>query len=373
MALTGSSIASTYLKLLRANSDTMGADATASYIQDSADTDSALSISTTRVGIGTAAPAVPLDVTGRIRTSQALVLYDSSTAGGLYTHKIVTGGGANLSPSLFAETGLGLHFMTGGSTTEKMIIDSSGSVGIGCSPDFQLHLTNSIMVNSEISSTTFGAPTDHNSTEILRGCVVLQRDDTSTVKQISFHKNGSEHSYLETSTTGLKIGGADVTITGDLIMADGKGIDFSADASPAAGMTAEILDDYEEGTWTMGLLFGGNGVGLTYSANTGFYTKIGNVVTISGECVLTSKGSSTGGVRFSGFPFTVNNSSSAKSAVSLKLVNVSFADSPSAFTDPNRADAQGLEVTNAGAMTALTDADFSDNSEYVIHATYRAA
>jgi len=34
----------------------MGADATASYIQDSADTDSALSISTTRVGIGTAAP-----------------------------------------------------------------------------------------------------------------------------------------------------------------------------------------------------------------------------------------------------------------------------------------------------------------------------
>ena len=57
MALTGSSIASTYLKLLRVNTDTMGADASASYIQDSADTDSALSISTTRVGIGTATPA----------------------------------------------------------------------------------------------------------------------------------------------------------------------------------------------------------------------------------------------------------------------------------------------------------------------------
>ncbi len=44
MALQGSSIASTYLKLLRINTDTMGADDTASYIQDSADTDSALSI-----------------------------------------------------------------------------------------------------------------------------------------------------------------------------------------------------------------------------------------------------------------------------------------------------------------------------------------
>ena len=62
MALTGSTIASTYLKLLRANSDTMGADATASYIQDSADTDSVLSISTTRVGIGNAAPDSLLEI-----------------------------------------------------------------------------------------------------------------------------------------------------------------------------------------------------------------------------------------------------------------------------------------------------------------------
>ena len=66
MALTGSTIASTYLKLLRINTDTMGADATASYIQDSADTDSALSISTTRVGIGTATPREKLDVNGDI-------------------------------------------------------------------------------------------------------------------------------------------------------------------------------------------------------------------------------------------------------------------------------------------------------------------
>jgi len=45
----------------------MGADATASYIQDSADTDSALSISTTRVGIGNAAPASVLHLTGTMQ------------------------------------------------------------------------------------------------------------------------------------------------------------------------------------------------------------------------------------------------------------------------------------------------------------------
>ena len=87
MALTGSTIASTYLKLLRANSDTMGADATASYIQDSADTDSALSISTTRVGIGTASPDYGLEVAdggagGVLRAVSIKSTAASSTSGG---------------------------------------------------------------------------------------------------------------------------------------------------------------------------------------------------------------------------------------------------------------------------------------------------
>ena len=80
MALTGSTIASTYLKLLRITNDTMGEDETAYYIQDSADTDSALSISTTRVGIGTDAPTRPLEV----RTDQngaTLVQVTNDTAG----------------------------------------------------------------------------------------------------------------------------------------------------------------------------------------------------------------------------------------------------------------------------------------------------
>ena len=83
MALTGSTIASTYLKLLRINTDTMGADATASYIQDSADTDSVLSISTTRVGIGNAAPASVLHLTGTMQvgvdgTGHDVIFYGDS-------------------------------------------------------------------------------------------------------------------------------------------------------------------------------------------------------------------------------------------------------------------------------------------------------
>ena len=60
--LTGSTIASTYKQLLKVTSEGIGADASAKYIEDGLGTDSALSISTTRIGIGTAAPADLLHV-----------------------------------------------------------------------------------------------------------------------------------------------------------------------------------------------------------------------------------------------------------------------------------------------------------------------
>ncbi len=102
----------------------------------------------------------------------------------------------------------------------------------------------------------------------------------------------------------------DVTFTGDLKMADGKGIDFSADASPSAGMTAEILDDYEEGTWTGVVSDGTNAMTMDGSWTTGYYTKVGNLVTVNGQFITTSLGSASGGIRLTGLPFTSFNNSS---------------------------------------------------------------
>ena len=71
---------------------------------------------------------------------------------------------------------------------------------------------------------------------------------------------------------------------------------------------ANALDDYEEGTWTPGIAFSGNSVGVTYAVAQGFYTKIGKVVHCNGNMTLSSAGSSTGGVTITGLPFTVANS-----------------------------------------------------------------
>jgi hypothetical protein len=98
----------------------------------------------------------------------------------------------------------------------------------------------------------------------------------------------------------------DVTLsTGNLIIGTaGKGIDFSADPS-AAGMTSELFDDYEEGTWTPVLGGTGGTSGQTYSLQSGRYTKIGRQVICNFEVVLTAVGTVTNFAAINGLPFTV--------------------------------------------------------------------
>ena len=95
-----------------------------------------------------------------------------------------------------------------------------------------------------------------------------------------------------------------VNTTGNIVMASGKGINFSA-TSDAGGRTSELLDDYEEGTFSPTLEVGGSTTGVAYGHRSGSYTKVGRLVTINGAISLSSKGSNTGQIHFAGLPFTV--------------------------------------------------------------------
>ena len=117
-----------------------------------------------------------------------------------------------------------------------------------------------------------------------------------------------------TWTTGMTIDtSGDVTVSdGDLVIGtSGHGIDFSAHAH-AGGMTSELLDDYEEGTWTAVIRYGGDS-GTAYSVgnNACGYTKIGNIVHFTCETEVTNpnaqNSSATDGsanIILTGLPFT---------------------------------------------------------------------
>ena len=100
---------------------------------------------------------------------------------------------------------------------------------------------------------------------------------------------------------------ADAHFGGNAVFASGNGIDFSA-TSDAAGMTSELLDDYEEGTWTPTYLAASGDI--TSAINQGVYIKIGNAVHFSFRLgsTMTSFTGVSGQVKLSGLPFTVGSS-----------------------------------------------------------------
>lgn len=150
-----------------------------------------------------------------------------------------------------------------------------------------------------------------------------------------------------------------------------KWLTFPSTQQPSTD--ANTLDDYAEGTFDFGISFGGGSTGITYTNKQGSYTKIGNRVLVSGQIILSNKGSSTGNARITGLPFTVANNANAYSAAALSLTNITFADVPSGYGELNATTIALVETTNAGTVTNLTDADFANNSSIIVSLCYSAA
>ena len=80
----------------------------------------------------------------------------------------------------------------------------------------------------------------------------------------------------------------------------GQGLDFSASAG--GGATSSVLNDYEKGAFTpviIGETTSGTG---TYSTVSGFYTKIGSLVTVT-IFIQWSAHTGTGNLKLSGLPY----------------------------------------------------------------------
>jgi hypothetical protein len=109
--------------------------------------------------------------------------------------------------------------------------------------------------------------------------------------------NNNECLRLETN--------ADVKVsTGNLVIGtSGKGIDFSA--TPGTG-TSELFADYEEGTFTPTMTIGGTAV-VSYYAQAGLYTKVGNVVNFYVRISGNNLGAGAGNIAILGLPFTTNS------------------------------------------------------------------
>jgi hypothetical protein len=107
------------------------------------------------------------------------------------------------------------------------------------------------------------------------------------------HYNGSSWSlFWEYDNTGNMLQGI-----------AGKGINFTAN-TPASGMTSQLLNWYEEGTWTP---TDNSGAGLTFTVSSATYVKIGKIV-YANLYITYPTTSNTSGAALKGLPFTTAGS-----------------------------------------------------------------
>jgi len=253
----------------------------------------------------------------------------SGTAAGLSTTLVVASGGTNTTSYtkgdvLIASAGTTLTKLGIGSNTHVLTADSNEATGVKWAA-----------AGGAITSTSGGASNriaGYTDADSLRGLANVTSDGThltlATSSKLIF---GHTNNYIYSAgTTSMDVFVGNVKqiriLTGEsprdqvhIDIADlhmlagnikfstaGRGIDFSATANSSGTMTSELLDWYEEGTFTPALIADSTSATAGASTEIGFYTRIGHRVFYTVILTVNSlSGVNTGqGARIKGLPFS---------------------------------------------------------------------
>ena len=144
-------------------------------------------------------------------------------------------------------------------------------------------------------------------------------------------------------------------------------------AGSKSGVIGTTELDYEEGTWTGVFSGASNACTMNGSYTTGTYTKIGNMVIVTGFFVNNSLGSASGNMYLTGLPFTCLNSGTAYTGVAVGMggdLNITAPQSVSAAVEINTTRMR-LQLWDATTGTSyLQEGELSANGSMMINATY---
>tara|TARA_R110000796_G_scaffold62393_1_gene143901 strand:+ start:244 stop:2682 length:2439 start_codon:yes stop_codon:yes gene_type:complete len=290
------------------------------------------------------------------------------------------------------------RFSVGG--TERMRIDSSGDVLMGTT-DTTLWSNSGSGEGIALMSGSYG------------GYLVAARDDGTVFEAnrlnsdgtvISLRKDGTAVGSIGTSTGGLYIADAGVGFrfdsggTDDIIPCNQTG--GAADASINLGSSgarfkdlyltghanfgtayastgiylgayasANLLDDYEEGTWTPTLNMTSGSV--SYHSRVGQYTKIGNQVTLTGWIYINGVSSPSGALNIT-VPFVASSANTRPSTMIISNNTTGVTGNVGMWIDPNTTNMY-LQIVNNASLASLDGSNMTTNTELYVTITYITA
>jgi hypothetical protein len=325
---------------------------------------------------------LPLSLTGRENNSDLVLSTNGNVGFGTTTP---TNGKVEIQQTT---TTASLWVQTGGTTSDYVIADFRTGTNL---PALQLLGNGAATFGSSVSAKT---ESDFTGTSVNSRILITATGVANTV--IGFNNSGATvtgvinnasyvgnlQAYPLVLTTDsvervriASTGDGNVTVsTGNLVIGTaGKGIDFSATSNGSGTTTSELLNDYEEGTWTPSVVFVGTPGTVNYISRSGKYTKIGRVVHAEYQFTGCSITGSVGYATITGLPFTMNSTLGGyQSFAPYGNGNLNFPSSSIVYQQGGTGDTKIYPqiLNNSGFYSDFTNSNINTGASFTVYALY---
>ena len=278
-----------------------------------------------------------------IRASSIALATSSNTRLLLSDNGAITATPSANGHAVFNNAGVDADFQVQSDTyTHALFVQGSdGNVGIGLTPTEHLHVGGRANAVLELQSSTTTGTGRVNFNDGANSGQILYSHNTNTM---DFYSGGSYAMRLTstgiTAPQGIFIGGT---------------------------AAANLLDDYEEGTWTPTIVGSTTAGAFTYSVREGTYTKVGNLVTVNSAIFVTGTATSpAGNVTLTGLPFSIGTQFPSFTIGWSQYIT--FADQLAAYGGGTQITLRNMVSGDNGA--ALSGSDFGSSFYLFISGSY---
>ena len=284
---------------------------------------------------------------------------------------------------------------TAANNAEINVTHMGGPLPIGGAAELDLNGASDKLILDADADTTISADTDDQIDIKVGNADILNITNSSSDavitqgvqdKDILFKGNDGGSAItaltLDMSDAGAATLNNGLTLSdGDLSVASGHGISFASAAggtyADASGMASELLDDYEEGTWTGTFRSAAGHFSMNSGYQLGYYTRVGNIVTVTAYLIGSSEGlTDSDSVLVDGLPYVAVSGNAGYQAITigyLDSASITAGHAASGYVNSGTNQIQLTMFDVATGISSMTVGELTGNGQLIFTATYRVA